>query len=216
MFDVAMRLRSLTQAHHSLWRSSQLFSRSSWMAHGRPGFTISAIHGKQSNGRGKGRNCHTELHVKFRHTQCLARRWEESPESVVGGFGSQLHVFGRHGLGQWVLRYTQLESWAGAVDSRDAASSVQVASTPPGDGSRGEARGLYGGSSHREMERWCQIGRRQFRHKAPISGQTSDGRPMHGGYWRRGRSWGCRSLFFSGSKESDHVGVWRQLEVVHF
>lgn len=31
------------------------------------------------------------------------------------------------------------------------------------------------------MERGCQVGRWQFGHKAPILGQTGNGRPMHGG-----------------------------------
>lgn len=34
--EVAIRLRSFTQTHHRAWRSSQDFSRSSWIDHERP------------------------------------------------------------------------------------------------------------------------------------------------------------------------------------
>lgn len=122
----------------------------------------------------------TEVHVEFGDAHCLAGLREEAPESVVGGLRLRLHICGRHGLGQGIFRCAQFESCTGTVDGRHAAGSVHVASTASGDGSRREARGLRG-SGHREMERGCQVGRWQFGHKAPILGQTGNGRPMHGG-----------------------------------
>lgn len=119
--------------------------------------------------------------IIFRAAQCLSVLGEESPESMVGGRVTLFDFAASDGLGQWVLRHTQLEFRAGAVDGGHTARLAQVTSVARGGSGGRKVRGLGRRPIEREMEGRGEVWGRQFtqRESAGLASQTQDGLAMH-------------------------------------
>lgn len=179
--EVAIRLRSLAHTHQRACRSSQDFSRSSWIDHGRPENEVSTVGIKmltttpKSTSGGK----LTMRVVIFRGTQRLTILGEETPKSMVRGRMTLVQLPGRNGLGQWVLRHAQFESGTGTVNGGHATGLAKI--TTGSDGGGRKVRGLDGGPSQGEMERWRQVrgGQLGQRETIALAGEPGNGLTMH-------------------------------------
>ena len=203
-----MRLRSLTQTHHSLWRSSQDFSRSSWTDQERP---IPSIFSTMKHFLGIGTK-QTMSDIVFRRAQCRFALGEEAPEAMVGCRVTPFHRLGRRRFRQWVLRNTQSEFRTTPVNSRHTTGLAEIPALASGGRGGREVGGLDGRPNQREMERRRKVCRGQLgQRKTPnLASKPCDILSRHGEgvcVWTVAKeSRGGR--FFSGTPKSCGWAVW--------